>query len=310
MNKVFNVFQAVAVACTSAITIQDVQAQLIIPAPDGTGTTVIQEGNIYQIRDGSLSGDSVNLFHSFQQFGLQQGQVANFLSYPQVQNILGRVVGGDASVINGLIQITGGNSNLFLMNPAGIVFGQNAQLNVPASFTATTANAIQFGEGWFNATGVNNYPILLGNPTAFAFTMPQPGAILSAGNLTVNPRQNLTLIGGTITSTAEISAPGGKITLFAVPGRNTVRISQEGHLLSLEVQLPPAAGNQPVDWQQRIATIQDLLIENRNSYDLGMGVDDRGQAFLRVTNLPVQTGDVAAANIDTSPVGIPAIGAR
>jgi hypothetical protein len=40
-------------------------------------------------------------------------------------------VGGDASYINGLIQVIGGNSNLFLMNPAGIVFGSNAQLNVP-----------------------------------------------------------------------------------------------------------------------------------------------------------------------------------
>jgi large exoprotein involved in heme utilization and adhesion len=31
------------------------------------------------------------------------------------------------------------------MNPAGIVFGQNASLNVPAAFTATTANGISIG---------------------------------------------------------------------------------------------------------------------------------------------------------------------
>jgi hypothetical protein len=49
-------------------------------------------------------------------------------------------------VINGLIQVTEGKSNLFLMNPAGMIFGPNASLNVPASFTATTANGIGLRE--------------------------------------------------------------------------------------------------------------------------------------------------------------------
>lgn len=67
---------------------------------------------------------------------------------------MGRVVGGNASIINGLIRVTGGNSNLFLINPAGIVFGSQAQLNVPAAFTATTATSIGFGNNlWFNVVG-------------------------------------------------------------------------------------------------------------------------------------------------------------
>jgi large exoprotein involved in heme utilization and adhesion len=67
------------------------------------------------------------------------------------------VVGGNPSLINGLIQVTGGTPNLYLMNPAGIVFGENAQLNVPADFIATTATGIGFGDNlWFNAFGDNN----------------------------------------------------------------------------------------------------------------------------------------------------------
>ncbi len=65
-------------------------------------------------------------------------QTANFTAAPNIQNILGRVVGGEASVINGIITVSG-SANLYLMNPAGIIFGSGASLSVPGSFTATTA---------------------------------------------------------------------------------------------------------------------------------------------------------------------------
>ncbi len=118
-------------------------AQPIAPANDGTGTLIAPHGNQFDISGGTQAGG--NLFHSFQQFGLGTNQIANFLATPDLQNILGRVVGGDPSIINGIIQVTGGTPNLYLLNPAGIVFGQNASLNVPASFTATTATGIGFG---------------------------------------------------------------------------------------------------------------------------------------------------------------------
>ncbi len=139
---------------------------------------------------------------------------------------MGRVTGGNASIINGLIQVTGGNPNLYLMNPAGFLFGSNASLNVPGAFTATTANGISFGNSWFNAIGTNNYSVLLGNPTGFAFSMSQPGAIINAGNLAVGNGQNLSLLGGTVVNTGQLTAPAGQILLTSVPGQNWVRLSQ------------------------------------------------------------------------------------
>ncbi|HBK62311.1 MAG TPA: hypothetical protein DD000_01960, partial [Cyanobacteria bacterium UBA11166] len=171
-----------AISLATNIGIKPAQSQSIIPAVDGTGTTVTINGNQFNIQGGTLSGDGANLFQSFQQFGLSNGEIANFLSNPSIRNILGRVVGGDPSIINGLIQVTGGNSNLFLMNPAGIVFGRNAELNVPASFTATTATGIGFPGGWFNAFGSNDYNSLVGNPDGFRFETLQPGAIINLGN--------------------------------------------------------------------------------------------------------------------------------
>ncbi len=213
-------------------------AQSISPAPDGTGTLVTPDGRQINIQGGSLSRDGANLFHSFQKFGLEKGQIANFLAAPNIRNILGRVTGGEASYINGLIQVTGGNSNLYLMNPAGIVFGANASLNVPASFFATTATGIKFDAGWFNGAGSNDYASLVGTPSAFTFSVAQPGAIANYGNLTVASGETLGLLGGSVLSTGTLTAPDGNITIAAVPGENTVRISQEGHLLSLEISHP------------------------------------------------------------------------
>ncbi|MDY6783024.1 MAG: DUF4347 domain-containing protein [Cyanobacteriota bacterium] len=212
--------------------------QTITPAADGTGTLVTPNGNQIEIDGGTLSGDGSNLFHSFSQFGLTPNQIANFLSTPQIQNILGRVVGGDPSIINGLIQVTGGNSNLYLMNPAGIIFGRDASLNVPADFFATTATGIGFGENWLDAFGNSDYTKLNGNPNTFAFDTAQPGAIVNAGNIAVAEGHNLTLLGGTVVNTGTITASGGQVTLASVPGTSVVKISQPGSLLSLEIEPP------------------------------------------------------------------------
>ncbi|MEG5080374.1 CHAT domain-containing protein [Microcoleus sp. AT8-B4] len=268
----------------------------ITPATDGTNTQITPSGNQFNINGGQQSGDGANLFHSFQEFGLTQGQTANFISNPNIRNILGRVVGGDASLINGLIQITGGNSNLFLMNPAGIVFGTNASLNVPAAFTATTATGIGFGNNWFSVAGTNNYTQLVGNPNTFAFTNTQPGGIINLGNLAVGQGQNLTLLGGTVLSTGQLSAPGGNITVAAVPGESLVRISQPGNLLSLEIQPQSVAGSLPQNWVLPVASLPQLLTGGGGSAT-GVTVNAGGQIELTGSGLQVENGDVAAKGV-------------
>ena len=270
-----------------------VQAESIVPAPDGTNTIVTPNGTRLDISGGTRSG--ANLFHSFDRFGLDSGQIANFIANPQLQNILGRVVGGQASIVNGRIQVTGGAANLYLMNPAGIVFGSNASLNVPAAFTATTASAIGFGSGQFTAIGANNYATLLGNPTGFEFTSTQPGAILNAGNLGVGNGQTLGLLGGTVVNTGNLTAPGGQITVVAVPGTSLVRLSQPGSLLSLEIQ-PIAASASPSP-----ATLPQLLT---NGSVTGTGLAVNPDGTVQLTNgvgIPTSAGTViVAGKLDVS----------
>jgi filamentous hemagglutinin family protein len=278
-----------------------------IPAGDGTSTVVNQTGNTYDITGGQTSSDNRNLFHSFQEFGLDAGQTANFISSPEINNILGRVTGGNASIINGLIQVTGGNSNLFLMNPAGIVFGPNAILNVPGDFTATTSTNIGFDAGAFNAFGNNNYSALIGEPSTFAFSLAQPGAILNEGNLSLNPEQHLTLLGGTVVNLGTLASPGGNITIAAVPGENLVRINQENHLLSLEVPTcnPPACNNSANQAPQNFQPLDlpSLLTGGQITHASNVTVNDDGTISLTGSNLrvPTDTGvALASGNIDVS----------
>ncbi|HEY9834975.1 MAG TPA: CHAT domain-containing protein [Stenomitos sp.] len=292
----------VALSFTAAITQKPLSAQPIAPAADGTGTLVTPNGNQFNISGGSRSRDGANLFHSFQQFGLNDGQSANFLSNPSIHNILGRVVGGNPSIINGLIQVTGGNSNLFLMNPAGIVFGRNASLNVPADFTATTATGISFGENnWFNAFGKNDYQNLIGSPSQFAFGYSQPASLINAGNLAVPLGQNLTLLSGCVINTGQLSAPSGTITIAAVLSESLVRISQPGHLLSLEIHSPRTNAGQPLPIS--ILDLPTLLTGSVGGIETGLRVSrtDTIQVVNSGQTIPAEAGTaIVSGTLDVS----------
>jgi filamentous hemagglutinin family protein len=301
MKKVSLTLAILGFAAT--ISQKSLHAQLITPAADGTGTVVTQYGNYFDIHGGSLSGDGANLFHSFAQFGLNYRQIANFQSYPGIRNILGRVVGGNPSLINGLIQVAGSNSNLFLINPAGIIFGRNATLNVPADFTATTATGIGFGgHNWFNAFGSNHYQNLIGTPSQLAFATSQLGSIVNSGNLAVLEGQSLTLLGGSVINVGLLRAPSGTITLAAVPGENLVRISQAGHLLSLEIE-----SSRTVTGQHSPITPLDLpalLTGVTGSVETGLTVSSTATVHLTDgTTIPTSLGAaIVSGTLDVSPL--------
>ncbi|MEM9538222.1 MAG: CHAT domain-containing protein [Cyanobacteria bacterium P01_E01_bin.42] len=219
-----------------AIAAPPVFSQSIVPANDGTGTIVILDGDTYNISGGMLGGE--NLFHSLSELGLDVGEIANFLVDTNIENILARVVGGNPSIFEGTLQISGGTANLYLMNPAGILFGENARLNVSGDFFATTATAIGFGgDRWFEAFGNNDYANLSGTP--FLFAADRGGfAIVNTGRLEVSEGRRLTLLAGSIISTGELIAPGGNISVAAIPETSLIRLSQPGGLLSLEIEPP------------------------------------------------------------------------
>ncbi|MBD1930401.1 MULTISPECIES: filamentous hemagglutinin N-terminal domain-containing protein [Cyanophyceae] len=219
----------------------------VTPDPS-LGSVVTPNGTTLEITGGTTAGDS-NLFHSFENFSIPDRGIADFLNAPAIANILARVTGGSPSDIQGLIR-AGGNANLFLINPNGIIFGQNAQLDVGGSFVATTANAIAFpGGGEFSLTSTvsPNNSLLTVNPSALLFNSiaAQPtNSIEIRGTLAVDENQSLLLIGGnvspTATSTGKISiqggalnAPGGRVELGGLLGVGTVGLNVDGNDLRL-----------------------------------------------------------------------------
>lgn len=293
------------------IGIGKVQAQ-ITKANDSTDTVVTPaadnaDSNQIDITGGKPSG--TNLFHSLEKFNVNKDQTANFKVAPEnanITNILTRVTGGDVSKINGTIKVTGGNNpNLFLMNPAGFIFGNGAKLvDFTGSLTVTTANGIGFGSdsniNFFSATGDNTYTDLTGNPTAFAFTMDNPGGIVNSGDLLkVEEGQNLTLVGGTVVNTGTLDAKGGQITIAAVPGKSTVRISQQGNLLSLDIaSTTGTTGNpNPLPNEFTIKSLPDLLTGDDSSSATEIKKDnDNGSVLLTGSGISIKNGDVVSYN--------------
>ncbi|MUG94416.1 filamentous hemagglutinin N-terminal domain-containing protein [Scytonema sp. UIC 10036] len=181
--------------CTYLLGTNCAPAQELKPAPDNTlgaeSSTVRQiDSQTYRIEGGATRG--ANLFHSFSQFHVGEGQQVYFANPSGIENILSRVTGIDPSKIFGKLGVEG-NANLFLMNPNGIIFGQNASLDVRGSFVATTANAIKFGDrGFWSASNPDTPPLLTVNPSAFLFNQINPAPIVVERSVGPTPVTNLT----------------------------------------------------------------------------------------------------------------------
>ncbi|RUT08795.1 hypothetical protein DSM106972_008480 [Dulcicalothrix desertica PCC 7102] len=218
--------------------------------PDTTlpnNSSVRLEGNTSIIEAGTIQGG--NLFHSFKEFNIENNNEAFFNNAANIQNIITRVTGQSASSINGVIKANG-ETNLFLINPNGIIFGENASLQIGGSFIGSTANAIQFGNlGAFSATNPKVPTLLTINPSALLFSQNQASSIESnsvapSGNnlskeftalgLRVPDGKSLLLVGGDVNiNNGGLYAFGGRVELGGLASSGTIALKKDGDNFSL-----------------------------------------------------------------------------
>lgn len=169
-----------------------------------------------------------NLFHSFRDFNIHQGESATFSGPNSVNNIISRVTGGTASTINGLLRSTIPKAHFYFLNPAGIIFDKQASLDVQGAFHVSTADSLRFDDGsQFHASQPQNSLLTVASPQAFGFlTSPKPISVYS--ELTVPDTQTLSIIGGDINFIqGGVHALAGHIYLASTASAGEVPLNPE-----------------------------------------------------------------------------------
>ncbi|MEE3718346.1 CHAT domain-containing protein [Tumidithrix elongata RA019] len=235
---------------------QTVQAQTV---PDGSTATQVNGNAIAPIGSGTVNGG--NLYHSFNEFNVPQSGVVfntgnSSVNGAEVQNIINRVTGSNPSAVLGTIESRQAfpNANLYLVNPNGVVFGQNARLDIGGSFHATTGTGLGFDNGQTFNADKNSLNFPSGDPKSIRFAIAQPAGIINQGNLSVDSGKSITLTGGSIVNTGTLTAPGGNIALTSVAGNSQVELRSPDAVLGLQV----TSNAVPSNWSGKITELPKL----------------------------------------------------
>ncbi|WP_256973467.1 filamentous hemagglutinin N-terminal domain-containing protein [Nostoc sp. T09] len=286
--------------CDSAI------AQIAPDATLGSESSVVTpqtpDSPVDVISGGATRG--ANLFHSFEQFSVQTGRTAFFNNAADIQNIISRVTGSSISNIDGLIRANG-LANLFFINPNGIIFGQNARLDIGGSFIASTASSLKFADGLeFSAITPQTKPLLSVNVPLGLQYGEKTGDIRVQGiggssasqqmlGLILPSNKTLALVGGNvILEGAFLNVPGGRIELGSVTGVGQVNLSQTNQGWTLNYQNARTFGN-----IQLSRSFVDIAIEEDSSI---YNQAESGAVSIRGSQLNLERSSIVRANTFTS----------
>ncbi len=187
---------------------------------DGTlGQSGSLAGPDYIISDDLGRQEGGNLFHSFSDFNIYTDESAIFTGPDTVDNIISRVTGGNESFIDGILRSDIEGADMFFINPSGVMFGENASLDISGSFHVSTSDYVTLGDGGlFNASAPKESIFTSADPSAFGFLGDNPGSITVEGSFLEAPEgRTLSVIGGDIRiNNGYLYAPDGKINVISV----------------------------------------------------------------------------------------------
>jgi filamentous hemagglutinin family protein len=277
----------VAAVCSLAVLLPRAAAAQHITIAGGVAGAHRLAGPNYLI--GPSLGKQVggNLFDSFLSFGVGAGQSATFTAPATVNNIIAGVTGGSPSAIDGSIK---SGANLYLINPAGVVFGPHATVNVAGSFYASTANYLKLGrDGRFAVTHPDGSKLTTAPPAAFGFLNAKPAKITADGSTLIS-RGAIGLVGGpvAIRQGATIEAPAGTTDVVSVAGEGEVPVDpRNGAALSVK-----RFGKVAVAGAKTVLDVSNKAVGGHG-----------GSVFVRSGTLRINAGTIDADNYGTGPGG-------
>jgi len=161
--------------------------------------------------------NSQNAIINWQQFSINQNEVTRFIQQSSASAVLNRVVGQDPS---GLLGQLLSNGRVYLINPNGIIFGQNSIIDT-AGFIASTLN-------------MSNEDFLNGNLNFEG--SPESGMIQNKGYIKAGKNGEIYLIAPNIENSGIIETDGGEIILAA--GEKLTIASLDHEHIVFDVQAP------------------------------------------------------------------------
>ena len=167
-----------------------------------------------------------SLFHSFGDFTLLKDDVATFLGPSSVRNILARVTGGSASSIDGTLRSEISGANLYFINPAGVMFGANAKLDISGSFTVTTADYLKLADGGKFSARLGGDDTLTAAPvSAFGFLSDVPAPVsFQDSAIDLVPGQPLAIVAGDVSlNNSSIVGEGSRMDFVSVGSAGEAR---------------------------------------------------------------------------------------
>ncbi|GEM_PF-1156522 len=249
----------------SALSGNSALAQLTPDQTLGTENSTIREnlqvkGALADVIEGGAIRNS-NLFHSFSEFNINELQRVYFANPTEINNIFTRVTGENPSNIFGTLGVNG-SANLYLLNPHGFVFGENAQLDITGSFTATTADSVIFNNFNYSAINPEAPPLLnISVPLGLQYGNAQNAGIINTGNLKVGTGSILSLFAGTVINTGQLLAPEGQVIIATFPNLNNNNNS-----------------------------LSELINYGNNNNNLGLTINSNGEVIL--DDSIVENGDI------------------
>lgn len=198
------------------------KSEVIFAGSTGTNSELQAVNNNYEItaEHGERRGSA--LLYRFESFNLSSDEAAFFMGSENIQHVISRVTGGQASQIDGYLSSEVGQADFYFLNPAGIIFGDTANLNSTGSMYISTASSIEInGKVYFDEIKVTEPLSKFNIAPSSTFGFVDKPASIQAENATFsvpNKNQIALIAGELVIEDSLLIASGGKIDLHAVAG--------------------------------------------------------------------------------------------